>query len=99
MLVQIAKMMEYNLLEWKKHHHLTAPPSLLLLILPITCTYSFCWSRCPPTCLSVLVQPPSLPLSMHFALIRREHRQTVLSALPWQGCCRGRETTLAALPG
>lgn len=43
-----------------------------------------------PTCLPQLVQPP---LSMHFALIRREHRQTVLTVSARRGCCRGRETT------
>lgn len=43
-----------------------------------------------PTCLPQLVQPP---LSMHFALIRREHRQTVLTVSARWGCCRRRETT------
>lgn len=32
-------------------------------------------------------------LSMHFALIRREHRQTVLTAGARRGCCEGRELT------
>jgi len=34
----------------------------------------------------------SLPLSMYFALIRSEHRQTVLTIWAPRGCCRGRET-------
>lgn len=34
---------------------------------------SSCSRCCPPTCLPALVQPLSLALSMHFALIRREH--------------------------
>lgn len=53
-------------------------------------TSSLHLSSSAPTCLPQLVQPP---LSMHFALIRREHRQTVLTMSARRGCCRGRETT------
>lgn len=62
------------------HHLSLSPPVRATVPLPAC----LCW-----------YSPLPLPLSMYFALIRREHRQTVLTAWARRGCCRGRETTAA----
>lgn len=63
------------------HHHLflslspSAPVRATVLLPACLCWYG----------------PLSLPLSMYFALIRREHRQTVLTAWARRGCYRAME--------
>lgn len=55
--------------------------------------FSQAWATVPlPACLS-WHSPLYLPLSMYFALIRRDYRQTVLTVEALQGCCRVGETT------
>lgn len=67
--------------------HLSSPLSTSSLSPPPQATVP------PPACLCWYSRL-SLLLSMYFALIRREHRQTVLTVRARQGGCRGRETTL-----
>lgn len=65
----------------------------------ITSCFLPAWSTVPlPACLR-RHGPLSLPLSMCFALIRREYRQTVLTARARQGCCRVGETTSTGTAG